>query len=161
MAFGDYPAEYDAKIHGPYDPARYYGKRKLNFMFTIEILLKCIMPLHNHDHKPDKKIEMFCPFNLCSHLIFYLKLLSNQRNLADTPFSQVKVGEIGAWLSRRDKNPRALVAAVSRAWWRWNHKYVLPKRGGIAPFFQLVTASMAFFYVINYGKISKLLILLT
>lgn len=26
MGFGDYPAEYDAKIHGPYDPARYYGK---------------------------------------------------------------------------------------------------------------------------------------
>lgn len=26
--FGQYPAEYDAKIHGPYDPARYYGKRK-------------------------------------------------------------------------------------------------------------------------------------
>lgn len=74
---------------------------------------------------------------------------------ADTPFGQVKVGEITAWLGRRDKNPRALVSAVSRAWWRWNHKYVLPKRSGIAPFFQLVTGSMLFFYVINYGKISK------
>lgn len=31
MAFGDYPPEYDAKHHGPYDPARYYGKRKWNF----------------------------------------------------------------------------------------------------------------------------------
>jgi len=28
MAFGDYPAEYNPKIHGPYDPARYYGTRK-------------------------------------------------------------------------------------------------------------------------------------
>lgn len=28
MAFGDYPAEYNPKVHGPYDPARYYGKRK-------------------------------------------------------------------------------------------------------------------------------------
>lgn len=26
MAFGDYPAEYNPKTHGPYDPARYYGK---------------------------------------------------------------------------------------------------------------------------------------
>lgn len=26
MAFGDYPAEYNPKVHGPYDPARYYGK---------------------------------------------------------------------------------------------------------------------------------------
>lgn len=28
MGFGDYPAEYNPKIHGVYDPARYYGKRK-------------------------------------------------------------------------------------------------------------------------------------
>lgn len=28
MAFGDYPAEYIPEKHGPYDPARYYGKRK-------------------------------------------------------------------------------------------------------------------------------------
>ncbi|CAG7726564.1 unnamed protein product [Allacma fusca] len=26
MAWGEYPAEYNAKDHGPYDPARYYGK---------------------------------------------------------------------------------------------------------------------------------------
>ena len=29
MGFGDYPAEYNPKIHGVYDPARFYGKRKL------------------------------------------------------------------------------------------------------------------------------------
>lgn len=29
MRIGDYPAEYNANIHGPYDPARYYGKREL------------------------------------------------------------------------------------------------------------------------------------
>lgn len=28
MAFGDYPVEYNPKVHGVYDPARYYGKRK-------------------------------------------------------------------------------------------------------------------------------------
>ncbi len=33
MAFGDYPAEYNPKVHGPYDPARFYGKG------TIEIYL--------------------------------------------------------------------------------------------------------------------------
>lgn len=26
MKFGEYPAEYNSQIHGPYDPARYYGK---------------------------------------------------------------------------------------------------------------------------------------
>ena len=28
MGFGEYPAEYNAKVHGPYDPARWYGKGK-------------------------------------------------------------------------------------------------------------------------------------
>lgn len=31
MAFGDYPAEYNPKIHGVYDPARFYGKREYKF----------------------------------------------------------------------------------------------------------------------------------
>lgn len=34
MAIGDYPIEYNPKIHGVYDPARFYGKRELNF-FTL------------------------------------------------------------------------------------------------------------------------------
>jgi F-type H+-transporting ATPase subunit f len=98
MAFGDYPAEYNPKTHGPYDPARFYGK-------------------------------------------------------PDTPFSQVKVGEIGQWFGRREKSPRALASVFSRTWWRWQHKYCQPKRSGIAPFFQVVAASMVFFYAINYGKL--------
>lgn len=28
MVLGDYPADYNPKVHGPYDPARFYGKRK-------------------------------------------------------------------------------------------------------------------------------------
>ncbi|KAF4520500.1 hypothetical protein B566_EDAN004751 [Ephemera danica] len=100
MAFGEYPAEYNPRVHGPYDPARYYGK-------------------------------------------------------ADTPFSQLKVAEIGGWLGRRNKSPKAVAGAVSRAWWRWQHKYVQPKRTGIAPFFHVVFGAMTFFYVINYGKLSK------
>lgn len=39
MAFGDYPAEYDPKIHGPYDPARYYGKGKFNIVHNGEFQL--------------------------------------------------------------------------------------------------------------------------
>lgn len=28
MGWGEYPPEYNARVHGPYDPARFYGKRK-------------------------------------------------------------------------------------------------------------------------------------
>ncbi|PSN48097.1 putative ATP synthase subunit f [Blattella germanica] len=69
MAFGDYPADYNPKVHGPFDPARYYGT-------------------------------------------------------PDTPLSQVKLGELGSWLGRRNKNPKAMVAAVSRC------KFHLKNPGG-------------------------------
>lgn len=98
--------------------------------------------------------------------------------LADTPFGQVKLSELGSWLARRNKSPSAFMGACSRgifvifflgyleksitnlknlftAWWRWQHKYMQPKRVNGAPFFQLIVGSMAFFYMINYGKISK------
>lgn len=74
---------------------------------------------------------------------------------ADTPFGQLKLSEVSGWLARRDKTPRAVAGAFSRAWWRWQHKYVQPKRAGIAPMFQIIAASMVFFYTINYGKLRE------
>ncbi|CAA9993095.1 unnamed protein product [Nesidiocoris tenuis] len=59
MAIGDYPAEYNPRIHGPYDPARFYGK-------------------------------------------------------PDTPFGQVKLGDLGSWLARRNKSPQAIAGVFSR-----------------------------------------------
>ncbi|KAF7265242.1 ATP synthase, subunit F [Rhynchophorus ferrugineus] len=99
MAFGDYPAEYNPSVHGPYDPARYYGK-------------------------------------------------------ADTPLAQVKLSELGAWIGRRNKGPQAIAGAISRAYWRWQHKYVQPKKAGIAPFLHVVFGGMGLFYIMNYGKLS-------
>jgi len=32
----------------------------------------------------------------------------------DTPFTQVKVGEVGGWLARRNKSPSAIAGAFSR-----------------------------------------------
>ncbi|KAL1117425.1 hypothetical protein AAG570_004751 [Ranatra chinensis] len=101
MAFGDYPAEYNPKVHGPYDPARYYGK-------------------------------------------------------PDTAFGQVKLGDLGKWLMRRNKSPFAVAGAMSRGFWRWQHKYVQPKRTGMAPLMQIAFGFMAVFYVLNYKRMSTL-----
>ncbi|KYN14981.1 PREDICTED: putative ATP synthase subunit f, mitochondrial [Trachymyrmex cornetzi] len=98
LQFGGYPAEYDPVKHGPYDPARYYGK-------------------------------------------------------PDTPYLDLKLKEVPGWFARRQKSPQALIGVFSRAFWRWQHKYVQPKRTGIAPFFQVVVASMFVFYVMNYQKL--------
>ncbi|KAK7075613.1 Mitochondrial F1F0-ATP synthase, subunit f [Halocaridina rubra] len=96
MGFGEYPAEYNPKVHGPFDPARFYGK-------------------------------------------------------PDIPFGEVKLGEVGSWLGRRSIG--GLPSALSRAFWRWQHKYMLPKKTGIAPFCQLAIGAVTFFYVINYSKL--------
>ncbi|EZA58664.1 hypothetical protein DMN91_009511 [Ooceraea biroi] len=98
LKIGGYPAAYDPARHGPYDPARYYGK-------------------------------------------------------PDTAFMDLKLSEIPAWISRRQKSPGAFMSLCSRAFWRWQHKYIQPKRAGIAPLLQGTFAFMIFFYVINYPKL--------
>merc|ERR1712244_15805 len=49
-------------------------------------------------------------------------------------------------------NPIDWSRAVSRAYWRWNHKYMQPKYCGLTPLIQLAFGSMAFFYVLNSGN---------
>ncbi|XP_053613720.1 putative ATP synthase subunit f, mitochondrial [Plodia interpunctella] len=100
MTIGDYPKEYDASKHGPYDPARYYGK-------------------------------------------------------ADTPFGQVKLVELPAWFARRNKSPAAFAGLCSRAYWRWQHRFMQPRKVGMAGFYQSLFACMTFFYVINYARITS------
>lgn len=41
------------------------------------------------------------------------------------------------------------------AFWRWQHKYMLPKRNTMAPFYQITVAGMALFYYINYERMRK------
>lgn len=113
--------------------------------------------------KINKKWKNLFRFDYITFFLFHLEtsfcleLICFLSFPVDTPLSQVKLGEIGAWISRRDKNPRAIAGAFSRAWWRWQHKYVQPKRAGIAPMLQLIAGSMVFFYAINYNKMRKFL----
>lgn len=95
---GTLPEAYNKAVHGPYDPAIYYGKK-------------------------------------------------------DVPLADVKLKQVGDWVGRRNKSPSAIAGAMSRAYWRWNHKYALPKHCGITPLLQLTAGSMLFFYIINYNSL--------
>uniref|UniRef100_A0A023FG48 Putative lipid particle n=1 Tax=Amblyomma cajennense TaxID=34607 RepID=A0A023FG48_AMBCJ len=95
---GDYPPQYNPKVHGPYDPSRYYGK-------------------------------------------------------PDTPFSELRLSEVGAWISRREKSPRALAGLFSRAFWRWQMKYVQPKYAGLTPLVQFCVGASILFYYFNYSNL--------
>ncbi|XP_011501622.1 PREDICTED: putative ATP synthase subunit f, mitochondrial [Ceratosolen solmsi marchali] len=73
----------------------------------------------------------------------------------DTAFGDVKLSDLGSWLSRRKYSPPAITAAISRAWWRWQMKYVQPKRTGMAPLYHLLIGAMTFSYAINYKRIKN------
>jgi len=100
MAWGEYPPEYNPRVHGTYDPGRWYGK-------------------------------------------------------PDTKFSQVKLGEMAGWIGRRNMTPGAIVSAWSRSYWRWTHRWMHPQKTGMAGIMQMVSLTMLFFYVTNYGKYRK------
>merc|ERR1712080_803478 len=70
----------------------------------------------------------------------------------DKAFGEVKLGELPGWLARRNKSPTAFARLLSRGYWRWSHKYILPKYTGIAPVVQLFVMTSGFFYLINYRK---------
>merc|ERR1712154_155723 len=95
MGLGEYPPEFNPRIHGPYHPGRYYGK-------------------------------------------------------ADLPLSQVKLGELGGWLSRRSFTPQAITAGINRAYWRWATKYLLAKRTSVAPLIQFSSVLGIAYYFLQY-----------
>merc|ERR1712228_148199 len=72
----------------------------------------------------------------------------------DVPFSQVKLYQLPAYRARRNPSPVAMARAMSRAYWRWNHKYVAPKYCGLTPVLRIAVSWSAFFYLLNYSKIS-------
>merc|ERR1711976_768695 len=95
LGIGQYPPEFNPKVHGPYNPATNYGK-------------------------PDIK-------------------------LAD-----VKVGELGAWMGRRNYHPLAMGRALGRGYWQWAQKWLLTKKPGFAPVGQFILVLSGFFYVNLY-----------
>merc|ERR1712218_37095 len=98
FGIGELPKEYKPKVHGPYDPAIYYGPK-------------------------------------------------------DKAFGNVKISELPGWLGRRGMySPVGMGRAMSRAYWRWNFKYMLPKYAGATGFLQLATGTVVFFYLINITK---------
>lgn len=64
----------------------------------------------------------------------------------DTPFHDVKLGEMKSWLAKRNKTPAAFMAAFSRTWWTWNQRWFETKYGSLAkPAFQ-------FIFVLSFGS---------
>ncbi|GAB1609902.1 putative ATP synthase subunit f, mitochondrial [Argonauta hians] len=64
------------------------------------------------------------------------------------PLGQVKIGEVGSWIGRRNISPSGVVRSVNRAHWRWLQTYFLTKKGGSAGIAQFtVLLSMAYYFL--------------
>jgi len=72
---------------------------------------------------------------------------------ADTPLAEVKLGQLGSWFGRRNYHPVAITQAVSRAYWRYSHRFIQPKYSGPKHYLQLICGISLFFYLINYKTI--------
>ena len=136
FGLGELPKAYNPKVHGPYDPAVYYGPSKFDF-------------LHFNNLKNSRQIEKWT--KLLKHWIFS----------EDTPLGEVKVGELPKWLARRDKSIGGIGKAISRGYWRYCHNYVFPKRTKIAPVVHFFLGASVFFYLINYQKMGKCWLLMS
>ncbi|XP_034170844.1 ATP synthase, subunit F [Osmia lignaria lignaria] len=72
---------------------------------------------------------------------------------ADTPFGELKIKEIPAWIGRRNLTPQGVAGLFSRALWRWQMTWVLPRKSSPAPIFQFFIAGSTLFYLLNYLRL--------
>ena len=73
---------------------------------------------------------------------------------ADTAFSEVKIGELGAWLSRREKGLRPFNMLMSRAYWRFMNAH-FTARPGLYVLYAAWGAVFAMRYIWQDGRFSN------
>merc|ERR1712145_35902 len=63
----------------------------------------------------------------------------------DKALGNVKLTELPGWLARRNMySPTGMARAMSRTYWRWNFKYMLPKYAGATGALQLTASACVF-----------------
>merc|ERR1711921_52412 len=68
----------------------------------------------------------------------------------DIPLNECKIGDVPAWLLRRNMSPKAMISCFSRTYHYWNQKWMLPKRGSAAGTYHILFGLSLWFYVNMY-----------
>lgn len=69
----------------------------------------------------------------------------------DTPFKDVKLGELKQWIKRRDKTPQAIIAAFSRYANWWGYRWLHTRYGSASkPIFQAFAVTSAMCWVMGF-----------
>jgi hypothetical protein len=75
---------------------------------------------------------------------------------------EVKLGELGSWIGRRNFSLSAIRGAVGRAVWRYRFKYLEPKRSNAAFIYHFMLATFTLnYFIYEYPVRSKNLLMNT
>uniref|UniRef100_A0A3Q2UB35 ATP synthase membrane subunit f n=1 Tax=Fundulus heteroclitus TaxID=8078 RepID=A0A3Q2UB35_FUNHE len=73
--------------------------------------------------------------------------------VAEKRLMEVKLGELGTWLGRRDYSPNGIVSMFRRAHTRYYNKYIGVKKGGIGGIAMLLAGYVVISYVWSYDHL--------
>ena len=88
-----------------------------------------------------EKVNFILINTFCNTLIEYFIVKAD-------PLSEVKVGELGSWISRRKMGLYSTTRLISRALWRYRNKYILPKKQNGAFFYHMAFLLFASSYIL-------------
>ena len=84
-----------------------------------------------------------------------------KQNKKADPLSEVKVGQIGEWVSRRKIGLSPFTRLVSRTLWRYRNKYLIPKKQNGAFLYHMAFLLFATSYIlVEHPERSKYLFFL-
>lgn len=70
----------------------------------------------------------------------------------DIPFKDVKLGDLKAWIGRRDKTPQAITSAFSRNVHLYSYKWIETRFGSFSkPLFHVIILSCTYSMLSLYG----------
>ncbi|CAG5128961.1 unnamed protein product [Candidula unifasciata] len=68
----------------------------------------------------------------------------------DVPFGDVKIGDLGGWISRRKFTPTAVWGAIHRTFWNWSGRWMNARSPGFAPIGHIIMLSSAYYFLVMY-----------
>uniref|UniRef100_A0A8C7N4Y3 ATP synthase membrane subunit f n=1 Tax=Oncorhynchus kisutch TaxID=8019 RepID=A0A8C7N4Y3_ONCKI len=75
--------------------------------------------------------------------------------LGEKRLMDVKLGELGSWLGKRDFTPNGVLASIRNGHDRYYNKYINVKKGGIGGVAMLLVGYVALSYMWEYDHLSE------
>ncbi|BFZ02830.1 hypothetical protein BsWGS_05869 [Bradybaena similaris] len=68
----------------------------------------------------------------------------------DVPFGDVKIGDLGSWISRRSLRPANIWGAIHRSYWNWSGRWINARTPAFAGYAQMIMLLSAYSFFALY-----------